>query len=76
MTTSFFFFRSFDLFPFSDNYTLQINALSGILNEEHTKYFRFIGRIIAMAIYHRKLLEGNLKEKRLVRIISDNFLQF
>jgi hypothetical protein len=42
----------------SDNYTLQVNPLSGLLNEEHAKYFRFIGRIIAMAIYHGKLLEG------------------
>lgn len=42
----------------SDNYTLQINPLSGLFNEEHVKYFRFIGRIIAMAIYHGKLLEG------------------
>jgi hypothetical protein len=42
----------------SDNYTLQVNPLSGIFNEEHIKYFRFIGRIIAMAIYHGKLLEG------------------
>jgi len=50
----------YGLFEYSaiDNYTLQINALSGILNEEHTRYFRFIGRIIAMAIYHRKLLEA------------------
>jgi len=42
----------------SDNYTLQINPLSGIFNEEHVKYFRFIGRIMGMAIYHGKLLEG------------------
>jgi hypothetical protein len=42
----------------SDDYTLQVNPSSGILNEEHIKYFRFIGRIIAMAIYHGKLLEG------------------
>ena len=45
-------------FDSSDNYTLQINPLSGLFNEEHIKYFRFIGRIIAMAIYHGKLLEG------------------
>lgn len=41
-----------------DNYTLQINSLSGLFNEEHIKYFRFIGRIMGMAIYHGKLLEG------------------
>lgn len=45
-------------FDSSDNYTLQINPLSGLFNEEHIKYFRFIGRIIALAIYHGKLLEG------------------
>jgi hypothetical protein len=39
---------------------LQVNPLSGLFNEEHIKYFRFIGRIIAMAIYHGKLLEGVL----------------
>lgn len=48
----------------SDNYTLQINSFSGLLNEEHIKYFRFIGRIIAMAIYHGKLLEGKKKKKK------------
>ncbi|CAF0944386.1 unnamed protein product [Adineta ricciae] len=50
----------YGLFEYSaiDNYTLQVNPASGILNEEHIKYFRFIGRIIAMAIYHGKLLEA------------------
>ncbi|CAF1517768.1 unnamed protein product [Rotaria magnacalcarata] len=50
----------YGLFEYStiDNYTLQINPLSGIFNEEHIKYFRFIGRIIGMAIYHGKLLEA------------------
>ncbi|CAM4742945.1 unnamed protein product [Rotaria magnacalcarata] len=50
----------YGLFEYStiDNYTLQINPLSGIFNEEHIKYFRFIGRIIGMTIYHGKLLEA------------------
>lgn len=50
----------YGLFEYSaiDNYTLQINPLSGLFNEEHIKYFRFIGRIIGMAIYHGKLLEA------------------
>lgn len=43
----------------SDNYTLRINPLSGLFNEDHIKYFHFIGRIIGMAIYHGKLLEGS-----------------
>ncbi|CAF2997816.1 unnamed protein product [Rotaria sp. Silwood2] len=50
----------YGLFEYSaiDNYTLQVNPLSGLLNEEHIKYFRFIGRIIALAVYHGKLLEA------------------
>ncbi|CAF0748147.1 unnamed protein product [Rotaria sordida] len=50
----------YGLFEYSaiDNYTLQINPLSGLFNEEHIKYFRFIGRIIALAVYHGKLLEA------------------
>lgn len=47
------------LFFFSrDNYTLQINPLSGVANEEHLNYFEFIGRIAGMAVYHGKLLDG------------------
>lgn len=43
---------------FSDNYTLQINPCSGVCNEEHLNYFKFIGRIAGMAVYHGKLLDG------------------
>ena len=53
-------FHSFFLLC-SDNYTLQINALSGILNEEHLNYFEFIGRIAGMAVFHGKLLDGESK---------------
>lgn len=28
-------------------------------NEEHLNYFKFIGRIAGMAVYHGKLLDGN-----------------
>jgi len=42
----------------SDNYTLQINPQSGMCNDEHLDYFKFIGRIAAMAIYHGKLLDA------------------
>ncbi|CAH8554166.1 unnamed protein product [Schistosoma turkestanicum] len=50
----------YGLFEYSaaDNYTLQINPLSGMANEEHLKYFKFIGRVIGMAIYHGKLIDG------------------
>lgn len=41
-----------------DNYTLQINPFSGLCNEEHLNYFKFIGRIAGMAVYHGKLLDG------------------
>lgn len=27
-------------------------------NEEHLKYFKFIGRVVAMAVYHGKLIDG------------------
>ena len=27
-------------------------------NEEHISYFKFIGRIAGMAVYHGKLLDG------------------
>ena len=36
----------------------QINPYSGMCNEEHISYFKFIGRIAGMAVYHGKLLDG------------------
>ena len=50
----------YGLFEYSatDNYTLQINPYSGLCNEEHLSYFKFIGRIAGMAVYHGKLLDG------------------
>ena len=47
------------LFEYSahDNYTLQINPHSGI-NPEHLNYFRFIGRVIGLAIYHQRFLDA------------------
>lgn len=45
-------------YMFRDNYTLQINPCSGVCNEEHLNYFKFIGRIAGMAVYHGKLLDG------------------
>lgn len=43
-----------------DNYTLQINPNSGLCNEDHLSYFKFIGRVAGMAVFHGKLLDGNL----------------
>ncbi|XP_046842240.1 NEDD4-like E3 ubiquitin-protein ligase WWP2 [Xenia sp. Carnegie-2017] len=41
----------------SDNtYNLQINPASGV-NPDHLAYFRFIGRIVAMALFHGKFID-------------------
>ena len=40
-----------------DNYTLQINPHSGI-NPEHLNYFKFIGRVVGLAIFHRRFLDS------------------
>ncbi|CAL1281357.1 unnamed protein product [Larinioides sclopetarius] len=50
----------YGLFEYSavDNYTLQINPNSGVCNEDHLSYFKFIGRVAGMAVYHGKLLDS------------------
>ncbi|XP_062701054.1 E3 ubiquitin-protein ligase NEDD4-like isoform X3 [Aedes albopictus] len=50
----------YGLFEYSamDNYTLQINPFSGLCNEDHLHYFKFIGRVAGMAVYHGKLLDA------------------
>lgn len=58
-------FTRYKTFNSRDNYTLQINPFSGVCNEEHISYFKFIGRVAGMAVYHGKLLDG-----------SYNFIQF
>jgi E3 ubiquitin-protein ligase NEDD4 len=40
-------------FPAHDNYTLQINPASGV-NPEHLNYFKFIGRVVGLGIFHRR----------------------
>ncbi|XP_014219379.1 E3 ubiquitin-protein ligase SMURF2 [Copidosoma floridanum] len=49
----------YGLFQYSrdDNYTLQINADSGI-NPEHLSYFHFAGRIIGIAVFHGHHVDG------------------
>ena len=32
--------------------------ISGLCNEDHLSYFKFIGRVAGMAVYHGKLLDG------------------
>ena len=50
----------YGLFEYSANndYRLQINPDSGLCNEQHLELFRFIGRILGMAIYHKKFLNA------------------
>ncbi|KAJ1561565.1 NEDD4 E3 ubiquitin-protein ligase [Nowakowskiella sp. JEL0078] len=50
---------SYCLFEYSahDNYTLQINQNSGI-NPEHLNYFKFIGRVVGLAIFHQRFLDA------------------
>lgn len=47
------------LFEYSahDTYTLQINPHSGI-NPEHLNYFRFVGRVIGLAIFHQRFVDA------------------
>ncbi|CCX35455.1 protein of unknown function [Taphrina deformans PYCC 5710] len=47
------------LFEYSavDNYTLQINPHSGI-NPEHLNYFKFIGRVLGLSIFHRRFVDA------------------
>lgn len=50
---------SYGLFEYSahDNYTLQINPASGI-NPEHLDYFKFIGRVLGLAVFHHRFLDA------------------
>ena len=66
VSREFFFLLSHEMFnPFyclfeysaHDNYTLQINPNSGI-NPEHLNYFKFIGRVVGLAIFHRRFLDA------------------
>ncbi|KAK9238996.1 hypothetical protein V1525DRAFT_69628 [Lipomyces kononenkoae] len=66
VSREFFFLLSHEMFnPFyclfeysaHDNYTLQINPHSGI-NPEHLNYFKFIGRVVGLGIFHRRFLDA------------------
>jgi E3 ubiquitin-protein ligase NEDD4 len=50
---------SYGLFEYSahDNYTLQINPASGV-NPEHLDYFKFIGRVLGLAIFHHRFVDA------------------
>jgi len=51
---------NYSLFQYSNtnSYELEINPMSSI-NPEHLNYFKFIGRIMGLAIYHRQYLSVN-----------------
>ncbi|TPX38288.1 hypothetical protein SmJEL517_g00076 [Synchytrium microbalum] len=66
LSREFFFLLSHEMFnPFyclfeysaHDNYTLQINPHSAI-NPEHLNYFKFIGRVVGLAIFHQRFLDA------------------
>ncbi|SCZ95738.1 BZ3500_MvSof-1268-A1-R1_Chr8-1g09765 [Microbotryum saponariae] len=66
LSREFFFLLSHEMFnPFyclfeysaHDNYTLQINPNSSI-NPEHLNYFKFIGRVLSLAVFHRRFLDA------------------
>uniref|UniRef100_A0A8C7Z737 E3 ubiquitin-protein ligase n=1 Tax=Oryzias sinensis TaxID=183150 RepID=A0A8C7Z737_9TELE len=52
-----------------DNYCLQINPASSI-NPDHLKYFRFIGRFIAMALFHGKFINTGFSLPFYKRILN------
>ncbi|XP_076869959.1 itchy E3 ubiquitin protein ligase a [Brachyhypopomus gauderio] len=52
-----------------DNYCLQINPASSI-NPDHLKYFKFIGRFIAMALFHGKFIDTGFSLPFYKRILS------
>ncbi|KAI5474922.1 E3 ubiquitin-protein ligase NEDD4 [Pseudohyphozyma bogoriensis] len=66
LSREFFFLLSHEMFnPFyclfeysaHDNYTLQINPNSSV-NPEHLNYFKFIGRVLSLAVFHRRFLDA------------------
>ncbi|KAB5546698.1 hypothetical protein PHYPO_G00075000 [Pangasianodon hypophthalmus] len=52
-----------------DNYCLQINPASSI-NPDHLKYFRFIGRFIAMALFHGRFIDTGFSLPFYKRILN------
>lgn len=66
LSREFFFVLSHEMFnPFyclfeysaHDNYTLQINPNSAI-NPEHLNYFKFIGRVVGLSVFHSRFLDA------------------
>lgn len=53
----------------NSNYCLQINPASSV-NPDHLLYFRFIGRFIAMALYHGKFIDSGFTLPFYKRMLS------
>ncbi|XP_005105292.1 E3 ubiquitin-protein ligase Su(dx) [Aplysia californica] len=53
----------------NSNYSLQINPASSI-NPDHLSYFKFIGRFIAMALYHGKFIDSGFTLPFYKRMLS------
>ncbi|XP_037540943.1 itchy E3 ubiquitin protein ligase b [Nematolebias whitei] len=52
-----------------DNYCLQINPASYI-NPDHLKYFKFIGRFIAMSLFHGKFIDTGFSQPFYKRMLN------
>ncbi len=68
---------NYSLFKYSheDSYELEINPNSGIANSNHLQYFRFIGRIIGLAILNKQHLSVSFTlpiYKKLLNIPLEN----
>lgn len=52
----------FGLFTYGDvdNLCYQINAHSGLANENHLEYFRFVGRLLGKALFDQQLIAAHL----------------
>ncbi|EUB60755.1 E3 ubiquitin-protein ligase Itchy [Echinococcus granulosus] len=49
----------FGLFEYTGaHYSLQINPASDVANVAHLDYFHFIGRVIGMALFHGRCIDG------------------
>jgi len=65
----------YSLFKYSheDSYELEINPLSKIVEPDHLQYFRFIGRIIGLAIYNKQYLPISFTLLRYKKILNKPF---
>jgi len=56
-----------------NNYSLQINAAS-FVNPDHLHYFKFVGRFIAMALYHGKFIYSGFTMPFYKRMLSKKLI--